>query len=74
MTNPLMDTNDCADVSRCDECDRTIWCDEVHADGYVFCSTECRDADEARREWLAMSPSQQREAMGGPNGGDGDDD
>ena len=29
---------------RCDHCDRTIWCTEVYADGYVFCSPECRDA------------------------------
>ena len=29
---------------RCDQCDRTIWCTEVHQDGYVFCSAECRDA------------------------------
>lgn len=65
-------------MTTCDHCDRTIWSEEVHDDGYVFCSTDCRDAEKDEQTedaaWADMTLSQQREAMGGPNGGDGDED
>ncbi len=44
MTASIRITGDhVAQVPRCDECDRTIWCTEVYDGEYVFCSTDCRD-------------------------------
>jgi hypothetical protein len=44
MTASIRITGDhLAQVPRCDECDRTIWCTEVYDGEYVFCSTDCRD-------------------------------
>lgn len=68
-------------LPRCDQCDRTIWCEEVHQGGYVFCSVECRDAgdvgepDEDEEDELAgMTLRERRQAIGGEFGGDRDDD
>lgn len=67
-------------LPRCDQCDRTIWCEDVHQGGYVFCSVECRDAgdvgepDDEEDELAGMTLAQRRAAIGGEYGGDGPDD
>jgi hypothetical protein len=65
MTASIRITGDhVAQVPRCDECDRTIWCTEVYDGAYVFCSTDCRDrAHDSARDNVACTETGARLAF-----------
>ena len=64
-------------VFYCDTCHRNHDADDT---GYVVLPDGrevCHQAEDSYREaqdWAAMTPRQQRDALGGPYGGDGPDD